>query len=955
MWMPFATARARWEVEAGCQSLLERARHLAGAQPRVPRPSPVQDRPDRGAQLVRRSSARTVWRVTHGGREYDVKSYHPVGLGAWVRRWRPSRQGWREYHRLRRLRELGVGCPRPVICGEERLPGGRWRRLLVVEAVGGTGLLSHLAFDGDLGPADRRRLAWEFGRWLRSLQDAGVYHEDFHGVNVWAKEEGGGYGFALVDVAGTRVSKGLSRRRVEEMLAAAEAFAEQALPASLRLLALKGYLGEEGRLGPEQRQLALRVWRRSQRRLERSWRRRSLRALHTNREFVVGRAGDRRFALRAGCAGGLVGELLADPEQLLMLPDVEVLKSTHRAVTALVRSPATAGPVAWVGRWAGRSAPADESVRSATCPVASLPPSPRDEVSRVGSGAAEEEAGLICAESGAFVVKRFEPPRGLKRWASVCRRSRAWLAWRRGNEMRVRQVAVPTPLAAVEVRRWGVLGEAYFISEAVAGERLQELVRERGCEAEVLWKLGRELRRLHDRGFYHQDLKANNVLVSGPPGGRRVWLIDVESVRRPLADSRRLRLKQLGHLWSHLIHARSLEEPALRTFLRAYLPPGEQEAGRLKVWLDDLIREAAPARTGVEPPRRVLLVKPSSLGDVIHALPVAVALGEAFPAAEIDWVVNRPYAELLEAHPRVGRVLLFDRQRWGGWGAWGRRREWKGLVARLRQVGYDVAIDLQGLARSALVTRASRAPVRVGLATAREFSRLAYTVTVRPRDPEAHAVDRYLQVLRALGVSPPTEPRFELAAPEEARRRVEAALAQELVAEPIVCVAPGARWETKRWPPERFAEVAERLAAGDDARVIVVGTAEDADLARVIGERVGERALDWTGRTSLVELVALFERSALVLTNDSGPMHLAAAVGTPLVAVFGPTNPARTGPYSDRAAVVTSAAHCAPCYRRQCDRLVCLHEVRVEDVLRQAQALLSGKPLEREAEQVEAR
>ena len=102
-----------------------------------------------------------------------------------------------------------------------------------------------------------------------------------------------------------------------------------------------------------------------------------------------------------------------------------------------------------------------------------------------------------------------------------------------------------------------------------------------------------------------------------------------------------------------------------------------------------------------------------------------------------------------------------------------------------------------------------------------------------------------------------------------------------------------------------------------------------------------------------MELAALLERSALLLTNDSGPMHLAAAVGTPLVAVFGPTNPSRTGPYSDRAVVVNSAAHCAPCYRRQCDRLVCLHEVRVQSVLRYAQALLRGETLAVEAEQME--
>jgi len=208
-------------------------------------------------------------------------------------------------------------------------------------------------------------------------------------------------------------------------------------------------------------------------------------------------------------------------------------------------------------------------------------------------------------------------------------------------------------------------------------------------------------------------------------------------------------------------------------------------------------------------------------------------------------------------------------------------------------------------------------------------------------------------VLRALGVAPPGEPRFALSIAEEARQRVEAELARELVTESILCVAPGARWETKRWPVERFAEAAARLAEEAGVRVIVVGTEEDRPLAQGICSRVGEQALDWTGRTSLVELAALLHRSALLLTNDSGPMHLAAALGTPVVAVFGPTNPSRTGPYSDRAVVVRSAVPCAPCYQRRCDRPVCLEEVGVEDVVGEARALLSGEPLVREPEPTE--
>lgn len=914
-------AKPRWEVEPGAQALLERARLLVRGSARrsarrdgrpAPRPAAA-ERPDRGARLVKRSRVRTVWRLTHGGRDYYVKSYHPVGLGAWLARrlgrsglLRPGK-GWLERRQLQRLRRLGVECPRPVACGEERSPDGGVLHLLVTEAVAGARPLAQVAFDAGLPPSRRRRLAWDFGRWLRRLHEAGVYHDDFHGGNVLVRPEGEGYGFALLDVDRVRVWPRLSRRRAEEMLAAAEAYVQHAVPATLRLWALRGYLGRRGRLGPEGRALARRVWRQSRRRLERFWRRRSLRARHTNRQFVVGRADGRRFAVRAECARGLLGELLTDPEQLLMLPDVQVLKSTRRAVTVLVGSE-SAEPALTLDRAGGGPPPG--------------------------------------APATGWVVKRFAPPAGLKRWASLFRPSRARRAWRRANEMRVRLLAVPTPVAAVEVRRWGLLREAYFVSEAVAGERLLEFIRGHGWDPEVLYKVGRELRRLHERGFYHQDLKANNILVSGPAGARRVWIIDVESVRRLPGDSRRRRLKQLARLWGHLLYIRNLDVEALRAFLRGYLPPAEQRAGALEGWLEDLFRSAAPARRGPAPPKRLVIVKPSSLGDVIHALPVAVALKEAFPGVEVHWVVARPYAELVAAHPAVDRVLVFERRRWGGWGFWRHRAEWRALVRQLREAGYDVAVDLQGLARSALLVRASGAPVRVGLTSARECARLAYTVTAGPREAEVHAVDRYLQVLRTLGVAPPTKPRFALAVPRGARDRVEARLADEGVSGRFVCLAPGARWESKRWPAERFAELAARLAAEQGVEVVVVGGEEDRSRAEVILQRVGSAARDWTGRTTLAELAALLERAALLVSNDSGPMHLAAALGTPVVAVFGPTNPARTGPYGPRTAVVTSAAHCAPCYRRRCRRWICLRGVRVEEVHRQVSALLRGEPAE---------
>jgi len=901
MWFPGRESTERWEVEPGARALVERARLLL-QRDRHAAPSRLKERPDRSAQLVKRSHVRTVWRVAHGESVYYVKSFTPTGLAAWSALLGRPGKGWREYRQLRRLRARGVDCPRPVACGEERRLGRTGLHLLITEELAGSVLLEEAAFDAELPAESRRRLAWGFGRWLRELHDAGVYHADFHGGNVAVTRTEEGYRFALLDVDRVRLRRRLSRRLSEEMLAAAEAYVQHAVPTSLRLLALKGYLDCPGRLDAGGRRLARRVWRRSRRRLERFWRHRLERAFQTNRQFAVGRLGPRRFALRTAGAGGMLKELLTDPEQLLMLPDLQVLKSSRRAVTALVR---------------------------------------------VGEGLSGDQV------ERRWVVKRYKPPVGLKLLASAWRSSRAWRSWRRANELTIRRLPVPRPVAAVEVRRRGLLQDAYYVCEAIAGDRLLEFIRAHGFDPEVMWKLGRMLRGFHDQCFYHQDLKANNVMVSGGPGDRQVWLIDLESVHRRSRDSRRRRLKQLGRLWRHIAPVRTLEPDAIRTFVAGYLHPARRRSRMLRQWTEDIVVAAAPGRKGVATPRRILLVKPSSLGDVVHSFPVAVALKEAFPEAELHWVVSRPYAELVKAHPAVDRVHVFERRRWSGRGFWTRRREWKALVRGLRAARFDVAIDLQGLARSAVLSRLSGAPVRIGLAGAREFSRLFYTTVARRPEGTSHAVERYLRVLPALGVALPERPRFGLAAPEEARRRVGELLSEELVGENILCVAPGARWSSKRWSPERFAEAAGALAEKHDLRVIVVGTEEDGPLAAPILERLGDRALDWTGRTSLTELVALFERAKLLLTNDSGPMHLAAALETPLVAVFGPTSPRLTGPHASRASVVAALTPCAPCYRRQCDRLTCLLEVRVEEVVRRAEVSLAGQAQQAETEEVE--
>jgi len=254
-------------------------------------------------------------------------------------------------------------------------------------------------------------------------------------------------------------------------------------------------------------------------------------------------------------------------------------------------------------------------------------------------------------------------------------------------------------------------------------------------------------------------------------------------------------------------------------------------------------------------------------------------------------------------------------------------------------------LDLQGLLRSAVMALATGAPTRVGFREARELAPLFYTVEVSVGQREMHAVDRYLALARRAGLAPPRA-RDHLPVPPAARaairRRLRGAGLTE--GEPFLGVCADARWPTKQWPAERFAAVLERMRADHGVRAVLVGGPDARTGARTIAEAMTEPPIDLTGRTTLKELAAVLAEARVVLTNDSGPMHVAAAVGTPVVAIFGPTNPALTGPYGEGHRVLARRAACSPCYRRRCtyDRqntaMLCMTNITPEAVLEHVSA-----------------
>jgi lipopolysaccharide heptosyltransferase I len=329
------------------------------------------------------------------------------------------------------------------------------------------------------------------------------------------------------------------------------------------------------------------------------------------------------------------------------------------------------------------------------------------------------------------------------------------------------------------------------------------------------------------------------------------------------------------------------------------------------------------------PPPKVLLIKPSSLGDVVHALPVLDLLKRTWPASHVSWLVTPACAGLLQGHPLLDDVILFERGRLSTF--WRSFRAAAGLfdlTRQLRQRQFDLVIDLQGLFRSGWLARRTAAPMRVGFADARELAWMFYTHRIDAGSREQHAVDRNLKLARALGCGDGPVA-FPIPVDASAEESVNSMLGQP---RRLAVLLPGATWPSKRWPADRFAALVAPLKQRFGLDTVLAGGADAAPIAsRISG------ALDLTGRTTLGQLVALLRRADLVIANDSGPMHIAAALGRPLVAIFGPTNPLRTGPYGRPAAVVRVAKSCSPCYRRSRWRCRCIDQIQVEAVLSAAQ------------------
>jgi heptosyltransferase-1 len=327
---------------------------------------------------------------------------------------------------------------------------------------------------------------------------------------------------------------------------------------------------------------------------------------------------------------------------------------------------------------------------------------------------------------------------------------------------------------------------------------------------------------------------------------------------------------------------------------------------------------------------KILVIKPSSLGDVIHALPFLNAVKEHFPDAEIDWVISKNLRGILEGHPMIHDLIVLNKDDWKSIRNIPRTAaEISALNRRLKSTHYDIVVDLQGLLRSGLIAFSASTTLKVGFKDAREGSSFFYDRKVSANGA-VHAVDKCLEAARAIGVTV-KKVRFPVHAGREARHAV-----RELLGgiEDYIVIIPSARWVTKRWPAENFASLISKISTP----CVIAGSKADSELSRkIMSLSSGNTVVDLCGRTDLKELTALIAGAKAVVTNDSGPMHIAAALDKPTIAIFGPTDPVKTGPYgwqkNRKLEVIRAHTDCSPCRRKKaCKEFICMDRIPVEDV-----------------------
>ena len=343
----------------------------------------------------------------------------------------------------------------------------------------------------------------------------------------------------------------------------------------------------------------------------------------------------------------------------------------------------------------------------------------------------------------------------------------------------------------------------------------------------------------------------------------------------------------------------------------------------------------------------ILIIKLSAVGDVVHSLPFLEVLRDRFPSAMIDWVVEEDASGIVESHPEIDRLIIFPRKSWlkrfikkGEYIGVG--KEVTKFLKELKSRRYDIVVDLQGLLKSGILTFLANGKRKIALNGGREGSLIFTNEKVAIPDPDLHALDKCLCIARYLGATNPVW-NGQIPIYDTDEEHVDYLLGEIGNNSTLVAVNPMAKWESKLWELHRFASLADTIKEELGAGVVFTGSEGDKAAIEDIRSGMKTRALNLAGKTTLKELAYLYQKCAAVICTDTGPMHIAAAMGSSVVvALFGPTSPLRTGPYGAKHRVIRAGLECSPCFKKRCDDMSCMKKITVEMVFEAVRDVLSA-------------
>ena len=347
---------------------------------------------------------------------------------------------------------------------------------------------------------------------------------------------------------------------------------------------------------------------------------------------------------------------------------------------------------------------------------------------------------------------------------------------------------------------------------------------------------------------------------------------------------------------------------------------------------------------------KILIIKPSSLGDIFHSFSAMPLLQKAFPDAQFDWFVRPEFKDAIAYCPvKINRTIDFPRTRLSKIKVFS--KTFIEVRNNLRKEKYDLIIDFQGLMRSAIFTSLSRSSETAGFAHPKEsLASLAYTHKVNISKDCVHAVDRYIALSEAVSGLKASTQMPELPQVDKFKNQLEEILKKHNIGpnDKLAGIIPGARWESKCWPPEFFAETAARfLEEHPDYKMLIIGSPEDrASAGKIIADASNENIISIAGDTGIGEMIEAIRLCRFLISNDSGPIHIAAALHKTVFALFGPTDPAKTGPYGDFHYIFQRDLDCIKCLKRTCpiNSYLC-HELDISKLLSKLDNYLkNGEP-----------